>query len=334
MSGVHEIVGFFHTLALFRGLDTSQLEDVARMVQPFERGPEETLFQQGDASDGMYIIRTGSVEIRARVPGDEAMTLARLGAGDLLGEVALLDRGVRTATALVVEKTEGYWFGRRHFEILRLDRKPASLSLMQRLIENTCVSVRRSYARIAELLQEATPLSRVPANARVGFAEADASGVPFGSLPFFSRLSPRELQDVLEAGRLLRAERGTVLYLQGAPSHEVFIVLRGAVRTMLQHGDTNFQIAVHAPGSIVGVLSALDGRPNATSCEACEDSKVLALERSAMETLRATPTPPSWYLSEHVHEGLVRVLRRCTDHASRLELERHLQAAERGASDV
>lgn len=328
MSSVQEIVGFFDTLALFRGLGTSELEDVARMVQPFERGPEDTLFQQGDASDGMYIIRSGSVEIRARVPGDEAMTLVRLGRGDLFGEVALLDRGVRTATALVVEKTEGYWFGRRHFDILRLDRRPAALSIMQRLIENTCVSVRRSYSRIAEFLEESAPPCRTPEKHRTGLAEAEASGVPFGSLPFFSRLSPREVKDVLQAGRVLHAERGTLLYRQGAPSHEVFIVLRGAVRTMLHHGDSHLQIAVHAPGSIVGALSALDGGPSATSCEACEDTKVLALDLNAVETLRASHTPTSWYLSEHVHEQLVRVLRRCTDHTSRLELERHLAAVE------
>ena len=47
MTSVHEIVSFFETLALFRGLGTSELEDVARVVQPFEHGPGQTLFEQG-----------------------------------------------------------------------------------------------------------------------------------------------------------------------------------------------------------------------------------------------------------------------------------------------
>ena len=282
----------------------------------------------------MYIIRNGLIVIRARVPGDEVITLARLGPGDLLGEVALLDRGLRTATALAIETATGYWLGRRHLELLRLDRRPASLSIMHRLIETTCVSVRRSYARIGELLQEAAPLSRLPAKACMHPSEAEPSGVPFGSLPFFSRLSLRELQDMLELGRLLHAERGTVFYRQGTPSHEVVLVARGALRTMLQYGDTNFQIAVHAPGSIVGVPSALDRQPHATSCEACETSRVIALDWSAIEILRAARTPLSWYLSEHIHEELVRVLRQCTGHQSRLELERQLQAGVREESDV
>ena len=334
MSAVRETIQFFRTLPLFRGLGTSELEDIARMLQPFARGPGETLFRQGADSNGIYFIQDGLIEIRARVPGDEVLTLARLGHGDVLGEVALLDRGRRTASALAVEPTTGYWLGRRHFEILRLDHKPASLSIMQRLIENTCAAVRRSYARIAELLQEAAPLSREPGEARTGLSKAEATEIPFGSLPFFSQLSARELKDVLELGRLLHAERRTILYRQGAPSREVFIVVRGAVRTMLQHGDTNFQIAVHAPGSLDGVLSAIDGRPNATSCEACEPADVLALKRSAVATLRTTQTPLSWYLSEHIQEGLVRTLRQCTEHASRLELERNLQVRMREASHV
>ena len=112
MSAVRETIQFFRTLTLFRGLGTSELEDIAQMLQPFARGPGETLFQQGADSNGIYFIQDGLIEIRARVPGDEVLTLARLGHGDVLGEVALLDRGPRTASALAVEPTTGYWLGR------------------------------------------------------------------------------------------------------------------------------------------------------------------------------------------------------------------------------
>ncbi len=191
---MREIVEFFHTLTLFRGLSTSELEDIARMVQPFVRDPGETLFRQGADSDGIYFIQYGLVEICARVPGDEILTLARLEKGSVFGEVGLLDCNRRTATALAVVPTNGYLLGRRHFELLRLDHKPASLSIMQRLIENTCDAVRRSYARIGELLQEVAPLSRETSETCSALSRADADGIPFGSLPFFSQLSTQELK--------------------------------------------------------------------------------------------------------------------------------------------
>ena len=334
MSSVPDIVEFFTTLPLFRGLDAHQLEQLARMVRPFEFGPAKTLFRQGDASDGMYFIRSGSVEICARVPGDAAMTFRLVGPGDILGEVALLDRGVRTATAFTKEPTAGYWLGRRHFETLRLDRTPASLMIMQRVIDNTCVSVRRSFELIANLHREAAPLPRSPPKHTIDFCEADKTGIPFESLPFFSRLSSDDLQDFLRAGRLLEAKRGSTFYCQGSLSDEVYLVLRGALRSMLQHGQARFQIAVHPPGSIVGVLSALDGKPDATSCEACELTRVLALKATNITLLQDAHTPLAWYLTEHIQEGLADVLRQCTDHIFRLELERQLNAGGKGASDV
>jgi CRP-like cAMP-binding protein len=244
----------------------------------------------------------------------------------VFGEVGLLDSSRRTATAVAVLPTKGYLLGRRQFEVLRLDHKPASLSIMQRLIENACDAVRRSYARIDELLQEVAPLSREPSGTCGSLGRADSDGIPFGSLPFFSQLSHQELKDVLDSGNLLEANRGAVLYRQGELPREIFIVVRGALRTILQHGDTRFQIAVHAPGSFDGVLGVLDGGPNATSCEACEPAQVLALEKSAITSLRDTKSPLSWYLTEHIHKELVRTLRQCRDHTSRLALERSLQA--------
>jgi CRP-like cAMP-binding protein len=68
----------------------------------------------------------------------------------------------------------------------------------------------------------------------------------------------------------------------------------------------------------------LAARPHATSCVAREDSIVLALDRTVIEALRATPRPMSWHLTDHLHANLVHLLRRCTDVASRLDLERQL----------
>jgi len=58
------------------------------------------LVEQGDQGRDMYIIYTGEVEIRQSL-GTAAAQLARLGAGAIVGEIALLRDGVRVATAVV-----------------------------------------------------------------------------------------------------------------------------------------------------------------------------------------------------------------------------------------
>lgn len=329
-----ETTHFFKAVSLFRGMDEAEVLDVARMVRPFERGSGEALFQQGDAADGMYIIERGAVEIRARVPGDATMTLARLDAGDLLGELSLLDGGMRTATAVALTPTAGYWLGRRHFEFLRRDMKPASLTVMRRLIASTCGSARRSYARITSLLEPSQLRTAHGEQLTASLVEGSASSIPFEAMPLFSRLSPEERRGVLDLSQVVHAQRGARLYAQDAEAQDVFMVLRGAARTVLGQSAAAFQVAVHAPGCMVGLVGALDGEPYATSGFAAEPSVLLRMPRNALQALQSEPLPRSWHLSEHIHENLVWLLRRCTDHASRLQLERDLLAPTHGGTHV
>jgi CRP-like cAMP-binding protein len=55
--------------------------------------------EQGDQGRDLFIVYTGAVEI-LRSLGSAAAGLARLGPGEILGEIALLRDGVRMATAV------------------------------------------------------------------------------------------------------------------------------------------------------------------------------------------------------------------------------------------
>jgi EAL domain-containing protein (putative c-di-GMP-specific phosphodiesterase class I) len=61
----------------------------------------ELVFREGDAPTSAYLIESGRIEILTQ-QGDEAVVLGRLGPGDLLGEMAVIDQSPRTATARAV----------------------------------------------------------------------------------------------------------------------------------------------------------------------------------------------------------------------------------------
>ncbi len=63
------------------------------------------VFREGQAGRYAYLIERGRVEVSARRRG-KRYTIATLGPGDLFGEMALLDRRVRSATATVLDETE------------------------------------------------------------------------------------------------------------------------------------------------------------------------------------------------------------------------------------
>ena len=75
--------------------------------QFLEFGPGAVIFRQGDQGDRLYLVKSGVLEIIAQPSdGSEAMPVAYLGPGEVLGELALLTGSPRTATVRSPEHAE------------------------------------------------------------------------------------------------------------------------------------------------------------------------------------------------------------------------------------
>jgi CRP/FNR family cyclic AMP-dependent transcriptional regulator len=73
----------------------SYLEALMALEEPLELPQGEVIFAAGDTGQEMYVVRTGSVDLRI---GD--VFLERVGPGGILGELALVDPAPRSATAV------------------------------------------------------------------------------------------------------------------------------------------------------------------------------------------------------------------------------------------
>jgi CRP-like cAMP-binding protein len=71
-----------------------------KYVKTFE--PGEVLFQEGAHGDVMFIIIQGEVEIRKRTSAKTSRTLITFHEGDIFGEMALVEKKPRSATAIAV----------------------------------------------------------------------------------------------------------------------------------------------------------------------------------------------------------------------------------------
>jgi EAL domain-containing protein (putative c-di-GMP-specific phosphodiesterase class I) len=81
----------------------------------------ELIFQKGETGDCAYLIESGQVEIS---DPDLGCVLARIGEGELIGEIALIDQHPRTATARAVQQTVLIEVKRERVEQLLLDTDP------------------------------------------------------------------------------------------------------------------------------------------------------------------------------------------------------------------
>jgi CRP-like cAMP-binding protein len=78
----------------------SEKNPFAKFLNHYKKGT--VLFNEGDEGEEMYIIQSGKVAIKKKVPHGET-TLAVLEKGDFFGEMAILERMPRSAGAEVLE---------------------------------------------------------------------------------------------------------------------------------------------------------------------------------------------------------------------------------------
>ena len=79
--------------------------------------PGEEVFHQGDVGDRIYIIVNGQAEV-VREDGDMEVMLARLGAGEYFGEMALLKQSSRSATVRCTSPMDTLSLPKREFSML------------------------------------------------------------------------------------------------------------------------------------------------------------------------------------------------------------------------
>ncbi|MEO8358682.1 MAG: PqqD family peptide modification chaperone [Vicinamibacteria bacterium] len=86
----------------FEKLTPERLQYFGQRLKAFEFPKGAVIFKQGDPGDACYLIRRGSVDVIREDPSG-SHPVARLEAGDIVGESALLTSTPRDATLVVVE---------------------------------------------------------------------------------------------------------------------------------------------------------------------------------------------------------------------------------------
>jgi len=94
----------------------------------------EVIFREGDRGDSLYVVVDGEVEVSRSLPGQEAVTLARLGRGDCFGEIALVKEAPRSATVRTCCRVDVLVMDREAFQTLFAHLPPVR-GFFERLIE-------------------------------------------------------------------------------------------------------------------------------------------------------------------------------------------------------
>jgi CRP-like cAMP-binding protein len=180
--------------ALFGRLDPKALQVLAEQTVRRSLDKGEILFRQGDGGESLYVVIEGLLKVSVSSGDGGDMVLTTLKPPDVFGELSLIDKGPRSASAVAVEPTT----------LLALDRR-ALLDVMRRYPKPVDDLLRSLGALIRRLTDQAADLVFLDLNGRVAkllVTLADREGSDStGSISFDLHLTQSDLAEMVGGSR-------------------------------------------------------------------------------------------------------------------------------------
>ena len=137
--------------SLFSGLDQQELATLLKLTDTVHVLAGEKIISCGDPGHSLYLIISGSAVVTAKPP-DENVELARLSAGDFMGEIALVDDGPRSADVTALEPCTLLRITRVTIGVLAGLKPSASVQILSALGSELVKRLRISNLKYIDLL--------------------------------------------------------------------------------------------------------------------------------------------------------------------------------------
>ena len=102
LTGLSEEAQSLARVPLFKRLEPHELEKLAEEIDQVNYKAGETIFNEHDRGDALYVLEEGSVRIWVTDEDLQPVTLAELQPGAFFGELAVLDQGERSSSATAI----------------------------------------------------------------------------------------------------------------------------------------------------------------------------------------------------------------------------------------
>jgi CRP-like cAMP-binding protein len=132
---------------LFTAMRPEDLNGILSLISERSVRRGQTIFQKGDIASSMMAVLKGSVRISTSSPDGKEVTLNTIRAGEVFGEIAMLDGRPRSADATAAEDCDLAVIDRRHFLPFLLSNQ----DLLLRMLAVLCQRVRETSRALEDL---------------------------------------------------------------------------------------------------------------------------------------------------------------------------------------
>ncbi|TAK43181.1 MAG: cyclic nucleotide-binding domain-containing protein [Betaproteobacteria bacterium] len=323
------------------GLDREAVRKLVALAREVSFIKGAALVRQGEASRGAFLIRSGCAEARVALPGGGSLAVARFREGDMFGEMALVERGVCSASVHADSNVDAWFVGRDDFRALVASREIAALEIQRAITRTLADRLRMLNDRLkrypaaedrpaGEAPPAQDPLAGVARSRRASFDWRAFLSV----LPFFEGFDADATDEFAAAGEVIELPRGAWVFAAGAKAQACYLVLRGALELSTRIGDRQRRVAIAGPGELVGFMAVINDAARANSARVREAACLLEIPSAAFLEIYNGASGATVSLHHAVHRSLLRSITRTNNQLSRLLAHTRLEGAGAHASEL
>jgi len=294
---------FLRNIPLFTYVEPLELPELLALLKAESLAEGQTLFREREPGDALWLLGPGTeVAVSTTGEGGEALVVARPKGGETVGEMALVDEGARSATAVVTHAGVAYRLGAADFMRLREGFRPAAYKVLKKICVDLCARLRATDRRIAPEGRLVVPHTKADFGVPVE-PELMDEFPPFRKLPQVVKLA------LAHQVRLIEAQEIQPLFGEGEPAEAAYFVLSGEV-TVGRGGKT---FATLGPGSMLGLVALIDKGTRSASAVTTGPARLLRLSRRDFDLLFTAGNRFTFLMLDLVARQLVGHLRNANE---------------------
>lgn len=142
----------FTELSIFSGLNPEQLDQLATLIELYHFSRGDVIFGQGQATDYLYILLNGEVEIRYKPYDGPILSVARIYVGGVFGWSAVVGHDSYTSMAVASQDGEAYRMSGQALKVFCASNPETGVIILEHLAAVIAERLQSTHSQILTIL--------------------------------------------------------------------------------------------------------------------------------------------------------------------------------------